>query len=212
MKPKIKDVIIKIMLNNHSQTESILYHVIIDNSKSMQVYQPELYIMLSKHLQNLHKSIIAQDKLIHISCSYFNSENLGFENSYAHTIKFLKKSKGLELSGNTNIFDALTENLDYLSQKLERPELKKITKIYLALISDGHENKSKKITAEELNKKLKTFRKNHSVEFIILSGIFHDLDYDIKLTIPAMAQYEKDNTRVQNAFDNLIKYICGYQV
>ncbi len=200
------------MLNNHSQTESILYHVIIDNSKSMQVYQPELYIMLSKHLQNLHKSIIAQDKLIHISCSYFNSENLGFEDSYAPTIKFLKKSKNLEFSGNTNIFDALTENIEYLSQKLEHPEFKEITKIYLALISDGHENKSKKITAKELNKKLKTFRKNHSAEFIILSGIFHDLDCDIKLTIPAMAQYEKDNTRVQNAFDNLIKYICGYQV
>ena len=71
------------MLDTKSKTEkqAIIYHIILDTSKSMQVHQPELYTMLIKHLQNLNKSIVAQGKLIQISCSYFNSENLSFEES-----------------------------------------------------------------------------------------------------------------------------------
>ncbi|WP_291400424.1 hypothetical protein [Daejeonella sp.] len=197
------------MLNNNSKTESLLYHIIIDNSKSMQVHQPELYTMLIRHLQNLNKSITEQGKLIHISCGYFNTENLGFEESYLPTLKFLKKSRNIELSGNSNIFDALAENLSYLNQKLESPEFKKVSKVYLALISDGHENKSSKTTSQELNNELIKFRENHGAEFIIMSGVFHNLDYDIKLTIPLMAQYAKDPLCIQNALSNLEKYICG---
>lgn len=197
------------MLNNHSKPESILYHIIIDNSKSMEVYQPELYTMLIKHLQNLNKALQDQGKLIHISCSYFNSESLGYEESFPTTIKFLKRNKDAALSGNTNIFDAVSENLEYLSKKLESAEIKNVTKIYLALISDGHENKSSELTASELNNKLKIFRKNRNTELIIMSGIFHDIDCDIKLIIPTMAIYEKDNASVQNALDNLFKYLCG---
>ena len=202
------------MLDTKSKTETqtIIYHIILDTSKSMQVHQPELYTMLIKHLQNLNKSILAQGKLIHISCSYFNSENLGFEESSLSTIKLLKKTRETQFIGNTNIFDALAENLKYLSNKLENTTLTKPSKIYLALISDGHENKSSNTTPKALNKNLINFRKKNQAEFIIISGVFHDLDCDIKLTIPAMGQYAKDPTAIQYALDNLHKYVCGYKL
>jgi len=199
------------MLNKKSKTEqqSIIYHIILDTSKSMQVHQPELYTMLIKHLQNLNKSILAQGKLIHISCSYFNSENLSFEESLISTIKLLKKTREKQLSGNTNMFDALAENLKYVSYKLDNAGLTKPSKIYLALISDGHENKSSNTNPIALNKSLINFRKKNQAEFIIISGVFHDLDCDIKITIPAMGQYATDPVAIQYALDNLQNYICG---
>ena len=199
------------MLNKKSKTEqqSIIYHIILDTSKSMQVHQPELYTMLIKHLQNLNKSILAQGNLIHISCSYFNSENLSFEESLISTIKLLKKTREKQLSGNTNMFDALAENLKYVSYKLDNAGLTKPSKIYLALISDGHENKSSNTNPIALNKSLINFRKKNQAEFIIISGVFHDLDCDIKITIPAMGQYATDPVAIQYALDNLQKYICG---
>jgi hypothetical protein len=195
-----------------TETQTIIYHIILDTSKSMQVHQPELYTMLIKHLQNLNKSMLAQGKLIHISCSYFNSENLGFEESCLSTIKLLKKTREKQLSGNTNIFDALAENLKYVSSKLDNAGITKPCKIYLALISDGHENKSSNTNPKELNKSLIKFRKKNQAEFIIISGVFHDIDCDIKLTIPAMGQYAKDPTAIQYALDNLHKYVCGYKL
>lgn len=197
------------MLNTKTEKQAIIYHIIIDTSKSMQVHQPELYTMLIKHLQNLNKSIVAQGKLIQISCSYFNSENLSFEESLLSTIKLFKKTREKQLSGNTNIFDALAENLKYLSNKLDNAGLTKPSKIYLALISDGHENKSSNTNPLALNKSLINFRKKNQAEFIIISGVFHDLDCDIKITIPAMGQYASDPTAIQHALENLQKYICA---
>ena len=197
------------MLNTKTEKQAIIYHIIIDTSKSMQVHQPELYTMLIKHLQNLNKSIVAQGKLIQISCSYFNSENLSFEESLLSTIKLFKKTREKQFSGNTNIFDALAENLKYLSNKLENTGMAKPSKIYLALISDGHENKSSNTNPLALNKSLINFRKKNQAEFIIISGVFHDLDCDIKITIPAMGQYASDPTAIQHALENLQKYICA---
>ena len=79
----------------------------------------------------------------------------------------------------------------------------------MALISDGHENKSSNTTPKALNKNLINFRKKNQAEFIIISGVFHDLDCDIKITIPAMGQYASDPTEIQHALENLQKYICA---
>jgi len=50
----------------------ILYHLVLDNSKSMQIYHPDLKNLLSKHLKSLQNTL--PDQQVNVTSSLFNSE------------------------------------------------------------------------------------------------------------------------------------------
>jgi hypothetical protein len=182
----------------------IVYHLVLDNSKSMQIYHPDLKNLLSKHLKSLQNTLPNQQ--VNVTSSLFNSEIQSLGMSYTETINMLKK---IENNGNTNLFDAIIDNLEWLAHTLAKENESNIKKIYFVLITDGHENKSSALTAHTVNEFLASFKNKYAAEFIMISGSFHDLACDIRLTIPSMSQYAADTPALAIALTNLQKYICG---
>ncbi len=182
----------------------IVYHLVLDNSKSMQIYHPDLKNLLSKHLKSLQNTLPEQQ--VNITSSLFNSEIQSLGMSYSETLNMLKK---IENNGNTNLFDAIIDNLKWLAQTLAQEKEVTTEKIYFVLITDGHENKSSALTALTVNEFLANFKKSNPLEFVMISGSFLDLHCDIRLTIPSMSQYAADTPALAIALANLQKYICG---
>lgn len=183
----------------------ILYHLVVDNSKSMQIYHPDLSKLLAKHIKLVHHTIVDHHQ-INVSSSLFNSEMQSLGLSYTETLNMLKK---IENNGNTNLFDAIIHNLEWLAHTLAKDNEANTEKIYFVLITDGHENKSSALTAHTVNEFLAKFKNKYAAEFIMISGSFHDLACDIRLTIPSMSQYAVDTPALANALANLQKYVCG---
>lgn len=189
---------------------TITYHLMIDSSISMETHQPELQQALIRHIKSLNRLLAYRVKSIHISCCFFSSEKQDFGESSPKVISLLRHISKVKSIGNTNIFDALMDNMEWLEKEFQDPSKYPSNKIYLVLITDGHENTSNRYTAQEVNKSLSKLRREYGLELIIISAYFHGLDADIRLPVSGWGQYAKNTAGVLNALEVLLKYICGY--
>ena len=103
--------------------------------------------------------------------------------------------------GSTALFDAVGSTIDALGDRLSRlPEEKRPGKVLFVILTDGHENASRRYSTNQVKEMIKRQQDEWKWEFIYLSADVNAFDHGRALGISTQVQYSANAASLGSTF------------
>lgn len=176
--------------------KTIYYHLLIDASKSMSRYWEALVKQLNAHYKTTGKFEALYPIDLKRGIGVFNVENIFLE-LIVQTPAILKTIKP---DGRTALYDAIITNIDFVENELLNTSN---ATVVFVILTDGHENASKLVGAQEVREKIMKLQQERNWEFIFFGADLDVNEINKILKIPHFNYHNFEKAELKMAFEEL---------
>jgi uncharacterized protein YegL len=182
--------------------------VLLDRSGSMQSIKTDM--------EGGFNSFVEEQKKVPGACdvTLVQFDDIGRDVAWNCTDIHSVGKLDLRPRGYTPLYDAICETIDEVGVRLK--ETKKETrpdKVLFVIITDGHENASKKFRMEDVRKRVTHQKDVYKWEFVFLGANIdsYALGNQMGLSIGTMSNYDPNSASVQAMYANLSSSTAKYR-
>jgi hypothetical protein len=177
--------------------KTIYYHLLIDASKSMSRYWEVLVKQLNAHYKTTRKFEALLPIDLKRGIGVFNVDNIFLE-LIVQSPAILKKIKP---DGRTALYDAIITNIAFVENELL--EIANEKTVIFVIFTDGHENASKLVDAQEVREKIMKLQQEENWEFIFFGADLDVNEINKILKIPQFNYHNFEKSELKMAFEEL---------
>jgi hypothetical protein len=179
--------------------KTIYYHLLIDASKSMSRYWEVLVKQLKAHYKTTRKFEALYPIDLKRGIGVFNVDNIFLE-LIVQSPAILKKIKP---DGRTALYDAIITNIAFVENELLETETANERTVIFVILTDGHENASKLVDAQEVREKIMKLQQEENWEFIFFGADLDVNEINKILKIPHFSYHNFEKAELKIAFEEL---------
>jgi uncharacterized protein YegL len=179
--------------------KTIYYHLLIDASKSMSRYWDPLVKHLSAHYKTTRKFEALYLIELKTGIGVFNLDTIFLE----MILKSPAILKTIKPDGRTALYDAIITNIDFVENELLKTETANERTVIFVILTDGHENASKLVDAQQVREKIMKLQQQGNWKFIFFGADLDVNEINKILKIPQFNYHNFDKSELKLAFEEL---------
>lgn len=146
------------------------YHLVLDKSGSMETCWTEAKQVINNQLEDL-KRIQAENSNseIQFSMCVFNHE-LKFSPGLMDVKTAKIDWENIQPDGMTSLYDAIGESISFINKEANEELSNKDSDVVMLIMTDGHENSSKKHTGDDIKEMIQACEKTEKWNFLYLGA------------------------------------------